>query len=51
MDQVCAESNSKQKSGAVGLLTNNAIDRTAYYAHAVTLALAPFLNEPLYRAQ
>lgn len=38
-DQVFQRSNSKQKRGAVGLLTDNVIDRTEYYAHAVILAL------------
>jgi len=41
-DIVFGQSNSKQKMGAVGLLTGGAIDRTALYAHAVMLALIPF---------
>lgn len=41
-DIVFGQSNSKQKMGAVGLLTGGAIDRTALYEHAVTLALIPF---------
>ena len=44
-DIVFGQSNSKQKMGAVGLLTNNIIDRTAYYTHAVILALIRFKNE------
>jgi len=32
--------------GAVGLLTQGAIDRAELYAHAVTLALIPFLGPP-----
>lgn len=47
-DQVFGRSNSKQTNGAVGLLTHDLIDRTAYYAHAVVLALIPFLNPTLY---
>jgi non-canonical (house-cleaning) NTP pyrophosphatase len=43
-DIVFGESNSKQKMGAVGLLTNNVIDRTEYYTHAVILALIRFKN-------
>jgi len=43
-DRVFGRSNSKQKDGAVGLLTDGAIDRTAYYSHAVMLALVPFLK-------
>ncbi len=41
-DIVFGQFNSKQKMGAVGLLTGGAIDRTALYEHAVTLALIPF---------
>ncbi|MDQ5952418.1 MAG: inosine/xanthosine triphosphatase [Patescibacteria group bacterium] len=40
--------NSKQKSSSVGVLTDNTIDRTAYYTHALTLALIPFKNAELY---
>lgn len=43
-DIVFGQSNSKQKMGAVGLLTNNSIDRTAYYTHAVILALIRFTS-------
>jgi inosine/xanthosine triphosphatase len=35
-------SNSKQKDGAVGILTHGEIDRKAYYEHAMMLALIPF---------
>ena len=47
-DIVFGDSNSKQKSGAVGLLTNNIIDRTQLYVPAITLALIPFQNPTLY---
>lgn len=47
-DLVFSQKNSKQKSGAVGLLTGNAIDRTKYYLEAVILALIPFKNKNLY---
>jgi len=40
--------NSKQKTGAVGLLTHSRIDRVELYKHAVTLALIPFVNPDLY---
>jgi inosine/xanthosine triphosphatase len=43
-DRVFGRSNSKQTNGAVGLLTRDLIDRTAYYQHAVVLALVPFIN-------
>lgn len=47
-DIVFGQTNSKQKNGAVGILTNNVVDRTKYYADAVILALIPFKNEHLY---
>ena len=47
-DIVFGRSNSKQENGAVGLLTDNAIDRVQLYEHAVILALIPFKNEALY---
>lgn len=47
-DLVFSQKNSKQKSGAVGLLTGNLIDRTKYYVEAVILALIPFRNKNLY---
>ena len=49
-DRVFGRSNSKQTNGAVGLLTNDLIDRTAYYEHAVVLALVPFINPRHYGA-
>ncbi len=44
-DIVFGQSNSKQKQGAVGILTNNLIDRTKYYTEAVILALIPFRDK------
>lgn len=41
-DIVFREKNTKQRDGAVGLLTRNVIDRTALYEHAVILALVRF---------
>ena len=43
-DQVFQRENSKQERGAIGLLTDNAIDRQSFYAHAVIMALVPFKN-------
>jgi inosine/xanthosine triphosphatase len=43
-DIVFGQTNSKQKMGAVGLLTNNVIDRETYYTHAVILALIRFTS-------
>ncbi|MFQ5616647.1 MAG: inosine/xanthosine triphosphatase, partial [Anaerolineales bacterium] len=47
-DIVYQRSNSKQKDGAIGILTDGVIDRTAYYEHAVVLALVPFKKRNLY---
>lgn len=47
-DRVFGRQNSKQMNGAVGILTRDAVDREELYAHAVLLALIPFLNPTLY---
>ena len=47
-DIVFGRTNSKQQNGAVGILTDNAIDRSSFYIEAVVLALIPFKNESLY---
>lgn len=47
-DIVFGRINSKQGSGAVGILTDNVVDRTKYYTEAVVLALIPFKNKHLY---
>lgn len=47
-DIVFGQTNSKQKGGAVGLLTHNLINRTAYYKQALVLALIPFCNPEFY---
>ena len=47
-DLVFKRENSKQNNGAVGILTNDLIDRVSYYEPAVILALIPFLNERLF---
>lgn len=46
-DVVFGRSNSKQQNGSIGILTHDRIDRTAYYAHAIVMALIPFLNPEL----
>ncbi len=43
-DIVFGQSNSKQKNGAIGLLTGNVITRTTLYEQAVIMALLPFKN-------
>ena len=47
-DMVFKRKNSKQGNGAVGILTNNVIDRVEYYRHAVILALIPFIQKGHY---
>lgn len=47
-DIVFSRKNSKHGSGSIGLLTNDAIDRTKYYVDAVIFALIPFRNPDLY---
>ncbi len=47
-DMVFARKDSKQKNGAVGILTHDLIDRTSYYEQAMVLALIPFMNEEIY---
>jgi len=47
-DQIFLRSSSKTKGGAVGILTQGVVDRTALYEQAVVLALIPFLNRSLY---
>jgi inosine/xanthosine triphosphatase len=47
-DMIFGQSNSKQKGGAVGLLTNNTVTRTQLYRQAVQLALIPYQNKNLY---
>ena len=47
-DRVFGHTNSKQKGGAIGLLTDNVVDRKQLYEQAVLLALVSFKNEVLY---
>jgi inosine/xanthosine triphosphatase len=47
-DQVFGKRNSKQKSGAVGLLTGDVITRKTLYEQAVILALIPFKRSEIY---
>lgn len=49
-DQVFGRTNSKQKDGTVGILTNGIIDREEYYRHALIFALVPCMepNKDLY---
>ena len=47
-DIVFGRSNSKQKEGAIGLLTDGVIERRDLYEHAVLLALTSLKNPALY---
>lgn len=47
-DIVFGQTNSKQKNGAVGILTGDLITRTSYYVDAIILACIPFKNIELY---
>ena len=46
-DALFGRTNSKQRSGSVGLLTDDVVTRTSYYVQAVILALIPFKNTSL----
>lgn len=48
-DKVFNRNNSKQKNGAVGIFTNDLINRTDYYVHAIILSLIPFKNSIFYK--
>jgi len=47
-DLVFGQSNSKQKSGAIGLLTGDVMTRQTLYEPAVIMALIPFKNQQFY---
>lgn len=46
-DIVFNRKNSKQKDGAVGILTGGLVDRSKYYKEAVVMSLIPFINKKL----
>lgn len=47
-DNVFKRVKSKHKSGTVGLLTDGLIDRSAYYEHALILAMVPWIRPDVY---
>jgi len=47
-DIVFGKNNSKQKNGAVGILTDNVLTRKTFYIPAVIMALIPFKKPKLY---
>lgn len=48
-DIIFGRTNSKQEGGAIGLLTDDVIDRTSYYTEAIVFALIPFKNPGYYK--
>jgi inosine/xanthosine triphosphatase len=48
MDELTKRENTKQKEGAIGILTKGAIDRKSLYIPAIVCALIPFLNKGLF---
>ena len=48
MDRLAGEHNTKQRGGAVGILTGGRITRRELYAQGVAMALIPFLNPGLF---
>jgi inosine/xanthosine triphosphatase len=51
MDRLTGEHNTKQRQGAVGILTAGLVDRQAAYEVLVSYALAPFLTPELWNAR
>ena len=47
-DVVFGRENSKQKEGAIGILTNGLIDRLALYEHAAVFAMVPIKQASLF---
>jgi len=45
VDDLTWTKNNKSKNGAIGLLTNDALTRTAELSEATLLALMPFINQ------
>jgi len=50
-DRVFGRENSKQKEGAIGILTGGLIDRKALYEHAAIMAMIPLKNAALFDSQ
>jgi inosine/xanthosine triphosphatase len=50
MDELTGQHNTKQKQGAVGILTSGLSNRQAAYEQLVALALAPFIRPEYYQA-
>mmetsp|Transcript_6993 Transcript_6993/g.14882 ORF Transcript_6993/g.14882 Transcript_6993/m.14882 type:complete len:239 (-) Transcript_6993:116-832(-) len=50
-DKISGRKMSKQGSGTVGYLTDGMIDRSAYYQHALILALVPWIRPDVYSSK
>ena len=48
MDHATGEDNTKQKNGAVGVFSRNALNRKSISVDSVIVALIPFLNKEIY---
>jgi len=49
IDNLTDQSNSKQKTGAIGFLTKNIVTRRNLYTQGIITALIPFLNPDLFK--
>jgi len=49
IDDLSDQSNSKQKTGAIGFLTKNIITRKDLYSQGIITALIPFINPVLFK--
>ena len=50
-DEVFGRNNTKHKGGAIGVLSDNVVDRTMLYEHAALMALVAIKNGEMYRAE
>jgi non-canonical (house-cleaning) NTP pyrophosphatase len=50
-DKISGRVKSKHGSGTVGYLTEGMIDRSAYYEHALILALVPWIRPDMYNSK
>ena len=49
MDQMFQQQNVKQQGGAIAMLTQHVLTRSAVYQHAIILAMIPFINPELFK--
>ncbi|MBI1878034.1 MAG: DUF84 family protein, partial [Chloroflexi bacterium] len=48
IDHLTGDHNTRQKGGAIGLLTQGVMDRKTLYVQGIIVALVPFMNDQLY---